>query len=173
MPSVSRSCAIYLGPITSITMSQLLAALCTAAEYTKMRLRRMALLAGGPTGPAVVEFHKECARHVRAQQKRAQGCAEARAFSYLFSLPRGSRYWGAHAAMPATPSCARCPVGSAARHGTLRGAALTTRTIPSKLSGVSLKTVITISPRLFRASLQVTTLVTSSPSYRSPTCSTL
>jgi hypothetical protein len=60
---------LYLGPVSSITMSQLPAALCGDAEYTKMRLRRMALLAGGPTGPAVTEFHHQCGRYVRAQQR--------------------------------------------------------------------------------------------------------
>jgi hypothetical protein len=60
---------LYLGPVSSITMSQLPAALCGDAEYTKMRLRRMALLAGGPTGPAVTEFHNQCGRYVRAQRK--------------------------------------------------------------------------------------------------------
>jgi hypothetical protein len=60
---------LYLGPVSSITMSRLPAALCTDVEYTKMRLRRMALLAGGPTGPAVAEFHRECAQHAPTHQK--------------------------------------------------------------------------------------------------------
>ena len=60
---------LYLGPVSSVTMSELPAALCTDPEYTKMRLARMALQAGGPTGPAFDEFHRQCAPHVRKPQK--------------------------------------------------------------------------------------------------------
>ena len=51
---------LYLGPVSSITMSQLPAALCADAEYTKMRLARLALTAGGPNGAGVAQFKKEC-----------------------------------------------------------------------------------------------------------------
>ena len=60
---------LYLGPVSSITTSELPTALCTDAEYTKMRLARMALQAGGPTGPAIDEFHRQCTPHVRKPQK--------------------------------------------------------------------------------------------------------
>jgi hypothetical protein len=59
------------------------------------------------------------------------------------------------------------------RSRTHRGLAFTTNQRMSNVSGFWFATVITISPRLFRASLHVTTLVTRTPSYRSPTCSTL
>ena len=60
---------LYLGPVSSITFSELPAALCTDAEYTKMRLARMALGTGGPTGPDVVEFNRQCARFLGQPQK--------------------------------------------------------------------------------------------------------
>jgi hypothetical protein len=60
---------LYLGPVSSITFAELPAALCTDAEYTKMRLARMALGTGGPTGPDVVEFNRQCARFQRQPQK--------------------------------------------------------------------------------------------------------
>jgi hypothetical protein len=60
---------LYLGPVSSITFSELPAALCTDAEYTKMRLARMALGTGGPTGPDVVEFNRQCGRFLRQPQK--------------------------------------------------------------------------------------------------------
>ena len=60
---------LYLGPVSSITFAELPAALCTDAEYTKMRLARMALGTGGPTGPDVVEFNRQCARFLRQPQK--------------------------------------------------------------------------------------------------------
>jgi hypothetical protein len=60
---------LYLGPVSSITFSELPAALCTDADYTKMRLARMALGTGGPTGPDVVEFNRQCARFLREPQK--------------------------------------------------------------------------------------------------------
>jgi hypothetical protein len=53
---------LYLGPVSSITFAELPAALCTDAEYTRMRLARMALGTGGPNGPDVVEFNRQCAR---------------------------------------------------------------------------------------------------------------
>ena len=55
---------LYLGPITSITMSQLPPLLCSDPEYSKMRLARMALGPGGPTGPGVSLFRKECGTYV-------------------------------------------------------------------------------------------------------------
>jgi hypothetical protein len=60
---------LYLGPVSSITFAELPAALCTDAEYTKMRLARMALGTGGPDGPDVVEFNRQCARFLRQPQK--------------------------------------------------------------------------------------------------------
>lgn len=60
---------LYLGPVSSITMSEVSAALCADAEYTKMRLARLALLAGGPAGADVVEFKRQCAPYLRPQQK--------------------------------------------------------------------------------------------------------
>jgi hypothetical protein len=60
---------LYLGPVSSITFSELPAGLCTDAEYTKMRLARMALGPGGPTGPDVVEFNRQCARFARQPHK--------------------------------------------------------------------------------------------------------
>ena len=53
---------LYLGPLSSITFAELSPALCIDAEYTKMRLARMALGTGGPTGPDVVEFNRQCGR---------------------------------------------------------------------------------------------------------------
>jgi hypothetical protein len=49
--------------------SELPAALCTDAEYTKMRLARMALGTGGPNGPDVVEFNRQCARFLGQSPK--------------------------------------------------------------------------------------------------------
>jgi hypothetical protein len=60
---------LYLGPVSSITFSELPASLCTDADYTKMRLARMALGTGGPTGPDVVEFNRQCARFPDPPQK--------------------------------------------------------------------------------------------------------
>ena len=60
---------LYLGPVSSITFAELPAALCSDAEYTKMRLARMALGTGGPTGPDVVEFNRQCARFLRQPQQ--------------------------------------------------------------------------------------------------------
>jgi len=60
---------LYLGPVSSITFAELPAALCADAEYTKMRLERMALGTGGPNGPDVVEFNRQCARFLRQPQK--------------------------------------------------------------------------------------------------------
>lgn len=54
---------LYLGPVSSITRSELTAALCTDAGYTKMRLARMALATpGGPAGADTAEFKKRCAQ---------------------------------------------------------------------------------------------------------------
>ena len=60
---------LYLGPVSSITFSEWPAALCTDAEYTKMRLARMALGTGGPTRPDVVEFNRQCARFLSRPKK--------------------------------------------------------------------------------------------------------
>ena len=60
---------LYLGPVSSITFAELPAALCSDAEYTKMRLARTALGPGGPTGPDAVEFNRQCARFLRQPQK--------------------------------------------------------------------------------------------------------
>ena len=60
---------LYLGPISSITMSQLSPLLCTDAEYSRMRLARMSLGPGGEEGPAVAEFRKECGRFVVDPQR--------------------------------------------------------------------------------------------------------
>jgi hypothetical protein len=51
---------LYLGPVSSITMSELPRALCADAGYTKMRLARMAFQPGGVEGPSVLEFKKRC-----------------------------------------------------------------------------------------------------------------
>ena len=60
---------LYLGPVLSLTFSELPAALCTGDAYRKMRLARMALRTEGPTGPDVVEFDRQCARFLRPPQK--------------------------------------------------------------------------------------------------------
>lgn len=60
---------LYLGPISSITMSQLSPLLCSDAEYSKMRLTRMALWPGGLTGPGVALFRKECGTYVLGPPK--------------------------------------------------------------------------------------------------------
>lgn len=52
---------LYLGPISSITMSQLPRLLCADEEYVNMRLARLALGPGGSAGPGVALFRKECA----------------------------------------------------------------------------------------------------------------
>ena len=52
---------LYLGPVSSITMSELPRALCADAAYTRMRLARMTFLPGGLAGPSVAEFKQECA----------------------------------------------------------------------------------------------------------------
>ena len=60
---------LYLGPVSSITFSELPAALCADDEYKRMRLARMALGPGGANGPDVVEFNRQCARFLRQPQK--------------------------------------------------------------------------------------------------------
>lgn len=59
---------LYLGPPSSITMSEISAALCADADYTKMRLARLALGPGGPAGEDVARFKTHCARSLRPQQ---------------------------------------------------------------------------------------------------------
>ena len=56
---------LYLGPVSSITFAELPASLCADAEYTKMRLARMALATGGAAGPDVIEFNRQCAQFLR------------------------------------------------------------------------------------------------------------
>jgi hypothetical protein len=56
---------LYLGPVPSITFSEPLAALCADAEYTRMRLARLALGPMGAAGPDVERFKKRCAPHLR------------------------------------------------------------------------------------------------------------
>jgi hypothetical protein len=52
---------LHLGPVSSITFSKLVApALCADAEYTGMRLTRLALQPGGLAGHDAVEFKKFC-----------------------------------------------------------------------------------------------------------------
>jgi hypothetical protein len=51
---------LYLGPISSITMSQLPRTLCIDEDYVKMRLARLSLGPGGSEGPGVAMFKKEC-----------------------------------------------------------------------------------------------------------------
>jgi hypothetical protein len=60
---------LYLGPVSSITFSELPAALCVDDEYREMRLARMALGTGGTTGPDVVEFNRQCGRFLRQPPK--------------------------------------------------------------------------------------------------------
>jgi hypothetical protein len=60
---------LYLGPPSSITLSEISAALCADADYTKMRLARLALGPGGPAGDDVARFKTHCARSLRPQQK--------------------------------------------------------------------------------------------------------
>ncbi len=63
---------LYLGPVSSITQSLLSPSLCADAEYTKMRLARMALELAGPGGRAgdnIAIFKKECAPYFGQQQK--------------------------------------------------------------------------------------------------------
>ena len=60
---------LYLGPISSITMSQLSPLLCSDAEYSNMRMTRMALGPGGSTGPGVALFRKECGTYVLGPPK--------------------------------------------------------------------------------------------------------
>lgn len=51
---------LYLGPVSSITFSEVSAALCTDAGYTKMRLARLALGPGGPAGEDAARFKAHC-----------------------------------------------------------------------------------------------------------------
>ncbi|MBY0495565.1 MAG: hypothetical protein K2Y23_15245 [Cyanobacteria bacterium] len=60
---------LYLGPPSSITMSEMSAALCADAEFTKMRVARLGLGPGGPDGEDVARFKKECADALRQQPK--------------------------------------------------------------------------------------------------------
>ena len=50
-------------------MSEISAAQCADADYTKMRLTRLALGPGGPAGEDVARFKTHCARFLRPQQK--------------------------------------------------------------------------------------------------------
>lgn len=51
---------LYLGPVAAITTSELSPALCADATYTRMRLGRLALAAGGLTSHDALEFKKFC-----------------------------------------------------------------------------------------------------------------
>jgi hypothetical protein len=51
---------LYLGPVSSITMSEVSPAQCADAGYTKMRLARLALGPGGPAGEDVARFKRRC-----------------------------------------------------------------------------------------------------------------
>ena len=51
---------LYLGPVSSITQSLLSPSLCADAEYTKMRLARMALETTGRAAANIDIFKKEC-----------------------------------------------------------------------------------------------------------------
>jgi hypothetical protein len=55
---------LYLGPVPSITFSEPSPALCADAEYTRMRLERLALGPLGAAGPDVERFEKRCAAHL-------------------------------------------------------------------------------------------------------------
>jgi len=48
---------LYLGPVSSITFSQLPVALCADQDYTRMRLARMSF---APSGVDLAEFRKQC-----------------------------------------------------------------------------------------------------------------
>ena len=58
---------LYLGPVPSITFSEPSAVLCADAEYTRMRLERLALGPLGAAGPDVERFKKRCALQLRQQ----------------------------------------------------------------------------------------------------------
>jgi hypothetical protein len=60
---------LYLGPPSSITMSEISAAQCADVNYRKMRVARLALGPGGPAGEDVARFTTHCARSVGPQQK--------------------------------------------------------------------------------------------------------
>jgi hypothetical protein len=51
---------LYLGPVSSITFAEVSPALCADAGYTKMRLARLAISPGGPTGEDAVRFRQRC-----------------------------------------------------------------------------------------------------------------
>lgn len=56
---------LYLGPVASITMSELSPSLCADAGYVRMRLGRLALGIGGLAGRDAIEFTKFCESHKR------------------------------------------------------------------------------------------------------------
>jgi len=60
---------LYLGPVSSITMSKISAAQCADADYVKMRMARLALGPGGPAGEDVTRLKTHCADALRSQHK--------------------------------------------------------------------------------------------------------
>ena len=59
---------LYLGPVSSITQAVLSPSLCSDADYTKMRVARMAL-EPGPAASNIAIFKKECGRTFVQQRK--------------------------------------------------------------------------------------------------------
>jgi hypothetical protein len=57
---------LYLGPVSSITFSELPAALCADDDYTRMRLARVSF---APSGVDVAEFRKQCGPYLRPGRK--------------------------------------------------------------------------------------------------------
>jgi hypothetical protein len=55
---------LYLGPPAAITFSELPKSLCADAEYTRMRLARLARASGGLSAHDAVAFRKFCAEHL-------------------------------------------------------------------------------------------------------------
>jgi hypothetical protein len=55
---------LYLSPPTAITFSELPKSLCADAEYTRMRLARLARAPGGPSAHDAVALRKFCAEHL-------------------------------------------------------------------------------------------------------------
>jgi hypothetical protein len=55
---------LYLGPPAGITFSELPKSLCADADYTRMRLARLALAPGGPGAHDAAAFRKLCADYL-------------------------------------------------------------------------------------------------------------
>jgi hypothetical protein len=60
---------LYLGPVSAITQSLLSPSLCADADYTTMRLARMALEPAGPAGANIDVFKKECSTYLAQPEK--------------------------------------------------------------------------------------------------------